>query len=151
MFILWISYCNTLHNWQQDSDSGVQWPLLHGELEGTDTQRNLMLSLSKTQFGPTPLPSLRSKAHKVIREILPYIRAWFAFKLGHAYFLTRINCLNTTLFLLPIVMRVKFPTFKVLLNPQICNEWRHFQCLRKLPRCTFGGFSILQRQEMHVS
>ena len=45
-----------------------------------------------------PLPSLRSKAHKVIREILPYIRAQFAFKLGHANFPTGINCLHTTLY-----------------------------------------------------
>ena len=53
-------------------------------------------SLSETRRGwrflLTPLPSLRSKAHKVIREILPYIRAQFAFKLGHANFSTCINC-----------------------------------------------------------
>ena len=32
-------------------------------------------SFSETQFGLTPLPSLRSETHKVIRKILPYIRA----------------------------------------------------------------------------
>ena len=57
------------------------------------------LSLSETRwgwkFGLTPLPSLRSKAHKVIREILPYIRARFAFKLGHADFPTHIDQLYT--------------------------------------------------------
>ena len=36
--------------------------------------------------GLTPLLSLRSNAHWVIREILPYIRAQFAFKLGHENF-----------------------------------------------------------------
>ena len=30
-------------------------------------------SFSETQFGLTPLPSLRSKAHKVVQEILPCI------------------------------------------------------------------------------
>ena len=43
-------------------------------------------SLSETgqcwKFWLTPLPSLRSKAHKVIWEILPRIEARFAFKLG---------------------------------------------------------------------
>ena len=35
-------------------------------------------------------------AHKVIREILPYILARFALKLGHAKFRIPIICLNTT-------------------------------------------------------
>ena len=60
-----------------------------------------LISLSKTlqgwKFGLTPLPSLRSKAHKVIPENLPYIGSLFAFKLGHANFPTCINCLHTTL------------------------------------------------------
>ena len=59
-------------------------------------------SLSETRwgwkFGLTPLPSLRSNTHKVIREILPYIQARFSFKLGHAKFPTRISCWNTTLY-----------------------------------------------------
>ena len=49
----------------------------------------ISISLSETsrgwKFGPTPLKSLRSKAHKVIREILPYIWARYAFKLGHSF------------------------------------------------------------------
>ena len=52
-------------------------------------------SLSETRRGwkgLTPLPSLRSKAHKVIREILLYIRAQYAFKLGHANFPKCISC-----------------------------------------------------------
>ena len=40
--------------------------------------------IQKCKEDLTPLPSLRSKANKVIWEILPYIPAWFAFKLGHA-------------------------------------------------------------------
>ena len=52
--------------------------------------------LVEAENGLTPLPSLRSKAHKVIREILPYIWARFTFKLDHANFLSRIICLPTT-------------------------------------------------------
>ena len=40
--------------------------------------------------------TLRLKAHKVIWEIVPYIRAQFAFKLSHANFPTCINCLHAT-------------------------------------------------------
>ena len=60
----------------------------------TDILIMYLTSLSETswKFGLTPLPSLRSKAHKVIWEILLYIRAQFAFKLGHANFYTCINC-----------------------------------------------------------
>ena len=39
---------------------------------------------------------LRSEAHKAILEILSYIWAQFAFKLGHANFPTRINRLQTS-------------------------------------------------------
>ena len=63
---------------------------------------NSTSSLSETprglKFGLTPLLSLRSKAHKVIREILLYIRARFAFKLDPPNFPTHINFLHTTLY-----------------------------------------------------
>ena len=53
--------------------------------------------VSRLKIWTDPLSSLRSKAHKVIWEILPYIRAWFAFKLHGPYanFPTHINCLHT--------------------------------------------------------
>ena len=66
---------------------------------------SLFCTLSETyrgpKFGLTPLPSLRSKAQKVIREILSYIRAQFAFKLGHVNIPTCIVFFHTTLLLTP--------------------------------------------------
>ena len=62
-------------------------------------------SLSKTlrgwKFGLKGFQSLRSKAYKVIQEILPKIWAQFAFKLGHANFPTSIICLPEVSYLLP--------------------------------------------------
>ena len=52
-------------------------------------------------FGLKPLLSLRSKTHKVIQEILLYIRARFAFKLGHANFPTNNNFLTYNIVLTP--------------------------------------------------
>ena len=67
----------------------------------------------------------------MIWEILPYIRARSAFKLGHAQFPTSIICLNTTLYQLPIVTKVAFPTFTLLwmpLFPEVAGS-----LIRRLP------------------
>ena len=105
-------------------------------------------SLSETRWGRKvglmPLPSLRANAHKVIREILPYIGAQFAFKLGHTNFPTYTNCLHTTFICInsPWSRKLHFLPIK-------CKSYKHamsgshFQCLLKWPRCMFGGFSIL--------
>ena len=81
------------------------------------------ISLSETcrgwKFGLTPHPSLRSKAHKVIRENLPYIRSQFAFKLSHANFPKCINCEHTTLYKHTAIMKRAFPTLVVLKIPQM--------------------------------
>ena len=83
----------------------------------------IFVSLSETcrgwKFWLTPPPSLRSKAHKVIWEILLYIRSQFAFKLGHANFPTCINCFHTTLYYLSAITKHAFPTLVVLKIPQI--------------------------------
>ena len=52
------------------------------------------------KFGLMPPPSLRWKAHKVIKKILTYIRAQFAFKLGHCNFPICINYIHTTAYYL---------------------------------------------------
>ena len=62
----------------------------------------------------------------MIREILPYIPAQFAFKLGHANRTTSINCLHTTLYLLPAITKHAFATFVVLKIPKMCT-WVIFE------------------------
>ena len=56
------------------------------------------LRLSETRLRLKIWTDASSESHKVIWEILPYIRAQFAFKLGHVNFPTFINCLHTTLY-----------------------------------------------------
>ena len=79
-------------------------------------------SLSETRrgwkFGLTPFPSLRSKAYEVIREILLYVRAQFAFILGHAHFPTCISSLHTTLYYISAITKHAFPTLVVLKFPK---------------------------------
>ena len=78
-----------------------------------------LCSLSKSRLKIWTRAS--SKAHKVSREILLYIQAQFAFKLGHVNFPTCINCLHAILYSLPAITKHTFPTFVVLKIPQVCN------------------------------
>ena len=98
----------------------------------------LEYSLSETRrgwkFGLTPLPSLRSKAHKAIREILPYIRAGFAFKLGHANFPICIYCLLST----PSYQETWISYLCIIEDPQnehLGNFWRHENGCHSLHIC----------------
>ena len=92
-------------------------------------------SLSETcqgwRFGLTPLPSLRSKAHKVIQEILPYIPVQYPIKLGHAKFPTCISCLHTTLYSLSAITKHAFPIFVVHIenphNVHLGNFRKHWK------------------------
>ena len=97
------------------------------------------------KFGLTPPPSLRSKAHNMIQEILPYIRARFVLKLDHDKFPIHINCLHTTLYLLPAITKNAFPTVVVLKISQMCT-WVIFKILKMAAtHCIFVGFTILKR------
>ena len=106
-------------------------------------------SLSETRrgwkFGLTPLLSLRSKAHKVIREILPYIRSRFAFNWVMPTSLPASivyiqDCINS-----PLSQKLLFLPFKYCKPHKYAMSGGHFQCLWKLPWWTWWGFSILLR------
>ena len=87
------------------------------------------------KFGLTPLPRLRSKAHTVIREILLYSWAQFAFKLGHANFPTCITCLHTTLYSLPAITKHAF--IENPPNVHLGNFQRHWNLKMAATYCIY--------------
>ena len=84
----WLSMDPEVHVWVRLESWDAKWKRNRIRKTLHETQSCNSLS-SETRrgwkFGLTPLPSLKSTAHQVNREILPYIRARFAFKMLYLY------------------------------------------------------------------